>query len=263
MTVMNSVSYRTLTKHAVKEQLLNNLWTIVGVLAIAPIIGLVQWILGDSVIFEINGFRILDEIAKGTLPAIPVAGAAIGAITAFAAWIISIINAATARTYLGAGMSRGAIFRMNLVVWLASALFMALLATLAMFGHFIATGDFSGDLIVTLPAQIGAAFEAMPGILWFAPAIVFLVMLYAHAAGYFVSIIFVRLPWWIPVGALITVVIAVPLLFGVDDPFLLWWSGSFLKFSDPMASFAAQTVFDTAIFVALSWLALRRLPLRR
>ncbi len=262
---MTTVSYRALTKQSIKEQLLNNLWTILGVVMVAPILALLQWLLGNSINFEVNGFTFLDGITRGTVPWIPAGSIVVGAIVAFSAWIISITNAATARTYLGAGMSRRAIFLMNLWVWLASALFMALLAALAMLGHFISTGDFSGDLSIDLTAAEGVnrTFEATPGILWFAPAVMFLAMVYAHAAGYFVSMLFVRLPWWIPVCVATFLVIVLPLIFGVDGDLFAWWYNRFLEFSNPMLTFTAQTLFDSVIFVGLSWLMLRRLPIRR
>ena len=255
-----TATYRTLTGRAVKEQLLNNLWTIVGVALVIPIVIALRWLTRGWVRFEINGFEILPQTIDTSLPWIPAAIVVVGAVVASAAGIVSIVNAATARTYLGAGMSRGSIFRVNLWAWLASALSMALLVALAVVGHSIATGDFSGNLPGDLAQRLGldVAFEPMDGILWFAPLLMFLVMGYAHAAGYVVSMLFVRLPWWIPVGFAAILLVVLPLLTGFDG-----WFDRFLTLSDPILSFAVQCLFDTAVFIGISWLLLRRLPIRR
>ena len=257
---MIATTHRAVTRRAIKEQLLNNLWTIVGVALVIPLTIALRWITKGWVRFEVNGFEVFPKVFVENLPWIPTGTVVVATVVAFAAGIVSIVNAATARAYLGAGMSRGSIFRVNLWTWLASALSMALLVALAMVVHSIATGDFSGNLEGDLAQRVGldVAFEPMDGILWFAPLLMFLVMVYAHAAGYFVSMLFVRLPWWIPVGLAAIALVVLPLLTGFDGRL-----GHFLTLSDPILSFAIQCLFDTAVFVGISWLLLRRLPIRR
>lgn len=164
-----SVSYRKITLSAVKEQLLGNFWAIVITLSVGPILMFVQWLIGARMNFSINGFDILDNIIAGEFTWIAPTGLVVILMTAFVAWIASIVNAATARTYLGAGMSRRAILAMNMKVWLASALSMTVVATVALLAHFIAIGDFSGNIAVRLPEDFTLPFDIPAGILWWAP----------------------------------------------------------------------------------------------
>lgn len=260
---MNTISHRTMTKLAIKNQLLTNLWTILTVIVVVPLLSLIQGILNASFRIEINGVQIIDEAFNGTLPWLPAGALAIGIIVAFVAFIVSITSAATARTYLGAGMSRRSIFRMNLCVWLASALSMALFTCLALIAYFAVTGDFSGNINLDLPENISAPFGTPTGTLWFTPLVVFFIMLYAHATGYFFSMLFVRLPWWIPVAVLVVATIVNSWLDNIDGIFPIGWEGSFLSFSNFMVTLFAQLLFWITVYTAASWLLLRRLPLRR
>ena len=256
-----SVSYRKITLSAVKEQLLGNFWAIVITLSVGPILMFIQWLIGARMNFSINGFDILDNIIAGEFTWIAPTGLVVILMTAFVAWIASIVNAATARTYLGAGMSRRAILAMNMKVWLASALSMTVVATVALLAHFIAIGDFSGNIAVRLPEDFTLPFDIPAGILWWAPLATFLLMFYAHSAGYFVALLFVRLPWWIPAGILFILLVLAPTLLGFGIDVFDW--NDFLVFSHPMATFAAQTTVEIIIFTVLNWLLIRRLPIRR
>ncbi len=256
-----SVSYRKVTRSAIKEQLLGNALAIVITLSVYPALMLVQWLVGARMDFSINGFHILDSIATGKFVWIAPLGLVVIIMTAFVAWIASIVNGATARAYLGAGMSRRAILTMNIKVWLASALSMTLVATVALFAHFALIGDFSGNLDVRLPENITLPIDVPSGILWWAPLATFLLMLYSHCAGYFVAMVFVRLPWWIPVGVMVITSFLIPTLYGFDINVFGW--NDFLVFPHPMATFGAEMTIDIIIFTVLNWLLIRRLPIRR
>lgn len=256
-----SISYRKVTFSAIKEQLLSNALAIVITLSVYPVLLLLRWLLGAKILVEVNGFEILNSIVAGEFVWIAPTGLIVIMMTAFVAWITSIVNAATARTYLGAGMSRRAILAMNMKVWLASAVSMALVATMALLAHFIVIGDFSGDVVVTLPEGLGFSVNMPAGILWWAPLATFLLMIYAHCAGYFISLLFVRLPWWIPAGILFILLVLAPTLFGFGIDVFDW--KNFLVFSHPMATFTAQTSVEIVIFTVLNWLLIRRLPIRR
>ncbi len=258
---MTSVSYRKVTFSAIKEQVLGNFWAILITLSVYPVLLLLRWLLGANFIFEVNGFDILDKIVAGEFVWIAPTGLIVILMTAFVAWITSIVHAATARTYLGAGMSRHAILTMNMKVWLASALSMTLVATVALLAHFIIIGNFSGDVVVSLPEGWDFSVNMPAGILWWAPLATFLLMLYAHSTGYFISLLFVRLPWWIPAGILFVLLVLAPILLGFGIDVFDW--NDFLVFSHPMATFGAQTSLEIVIFTALNWLLIRRLPIRR
>ncbi len=258
---MTSVSYRKVTLSAIKDQLLSNALAIVITLSVYPFLRLLRWLLGANFIFDVEGFDILAPLATGRFTWIAPVGLIVIVMTAFVAWITSIVHAATARTYLGAGMSRRAILTMNIKVWLASALSMTLVATMTLLAHFIVIGDFSGDFIVSLPAEWDFSVNMPAGILWWAPLATFLLMLYAHCKGYFMSMVFVRFPWWIPVGILVLIAVVGPTLFGFGINVFDW--NNFLVFSHPMATFGAQTSLEIVIFTALSWLLICRLPIRR
>ncbi|MFT3944948.1 MAG: hypothetical protein QM705_14150 [Ancrocorticia sp.] len=256
-----SVSYRKVTRSAIKEQLLSNVWSIVITLSVYPILLLLRWLLGTNFIFEVNGSDILDKISAGQFVWIAPVGFVVIFITAFVAWITSIVSGATARTYLGAGMSRRAILTMNMKVWLASAAFMTLVATVALLAHFIIIGDFSGNVAPQIPEGIDIPFTFPGTVLWWAPLATFLLMLYAHSAGYFIALVFVRLPWWIPVGIFVIIAVIGPALFGFGINVFDW--KDFLVFSHPMATFVAQTSLEIVILTALNWLLISRLPIRR
>lgn len=256
-----SVSYRKITLAAIKEQLLGNLWSIVITLAVGPVLLLVQWVVGARMEFSINGFDILNNLIAGKFIWIAPTGFVVIVMTAFVAWIASIVNGATARTYLGAGMSRRAILTMNMKVWLASALSMTVVAAVALLTYFIAIGDFSGDVAVKLPEHLVLPFDIPGGILWWAPLATFLLMIQAHCAGYFVALVFVRLPWWIPVGVMVISSMLAPALFGFEINIFDW--NNVLEFSHPMATLGAHATVNIILFGALNWLLIRRLPIRR
>ena len=99
---MTSVSYRKVTFSAIKEQVLGNFWAILITLSVYPVLLLLRWLLGANFIFEVNGFDILDKIVAGEFVWIAPTGLIVILMTAFVAWITSIVHAATARTYIDA-----------------------------------------------------------------------------------------------------------------------------------------------------------------
>ncbi|MGO1591085.1 MAG: hypothetical protein ACTHW1_07170 [Ancrocorticia sp.] len=258
-----------LTKRHVKDHLSTNLWT-VGTMAVLSLLSLIVLaIFGNRVQFSLFGVDYLGfsfELnqagaepsqwadVSGATKLITIAAVAVGVVM-MVCYITSITYAATARTYLGAGVARRTYMKSQLAAWAASALSVAIACLLVAVIAGFAQSDFSGTVAIN-------EYE-LSGLLWYAPLAALVGTFLAHAAGFLTGIVFVRLPWFAGVGAILAFVI----LDSVTDGGISSWGG-FLDWSATgggaqlLKHVVAGTVQSVAA-VGISWALLRHLAIRR
>lgn len=247
-----------LTKRLIRDQLATNFWTALTVFVVSGVFRLLQAILGENMIFSLfdaedPNWPHLDGAAEIADPMV-VAGVALG-VVAMVCYVVSIVAAATTRTYLGAGLARRSFLKTQLAVWGVSAVSVAIATLIIALARGIRLSDFSGTL--------GFDGVPIPSLLWYVPIAALVGIFLAHALGFLTGMVFVRYPWWVGVGAIALFV----LVDGWTNGGISSWGG-FLDWQlgaggSQLVKHVVAGCAESVVIIGISWALLRHLSIRR
>lgn len=195
-------------------------------------------------------------------------------------FVTAITNASLTRTYLGAGLPRKSTLATFASSWIIGALAAAVglliiaLITMAIYGDFSGTlflkdaAAPDGQDVKTILGFSGSVVTSLaaPQVLWFAPIAFFAGLLTAAFSGYAIAIVFVRFPWWLPIGVAVVVQVVVSTLskwmeFPAIDRFPLASTDSLA--GNLLVSLGWTLLGWLIVGSVLAFISLRRLPIRR
>lgn len=165
------------------------------------------------------------------------------------------LGAATVRTYLGAGLTRREFFGMHIRASLSNTAAVASFGLAAVLLQAAVAGDASGRLTLTHTEQTASS--------WILLLAAITSSLGAYWLGFTVVSLFVRFPWYIPAAGLLALSMVEGLVrlfrYGAYDATKPFASNSMRM----IALDGAEALAWTAAGVVVSWLLIRRLPIRR
>jgi membrane protein len=165
------------------------------------------------------------------------------------------LGAATVRTYLGAGLTRREFFGMHIRASLSNTAAVASFGLAVILLQAAVAGDASGRLTLTHTEQTASS--------WILLLAAITSSLGAYWLGFTVASLFVRFPWYIPAAGLLALSMVEGLVrlfrYGAYDATKPFASNSMRM----IALDGAEALAWTAAGVVVSWLLIRRLPIRR
>jgi membrane protein len=273
---MRPLNRRILRKHLIVDGVVAGVAVVIASLVTAFVFWaakrLHRWLPETDVHIDGHAFSIdsLPEAvtSNGRTVAILFVGVIATGALIFTACVHGCLGAATVRTYLGAGLTRREFFGMHIRASLSNT------AAVASFGlaagpppapppcgpggvllQAAVAGDASGRLTLTHTEQTASS--------WILLLAAITSSLGAYWLGFTVASLFVRFPWYIPAAGLLALSMVEGLVrlfrYGAYDATKPFASNSMRM----IALDGAEALAWTAAGVVVSWLLIRRLPIRR